>query len=65
MKSLQGTYPRMKDPVTIDCLERRLIIRLYLHVFNLRSRYVKLNQIENVYMGPLRRDANGFVVSLS
>lgn len=65
MRLFQATYPRMKDPVTIECLECRLIIRLYVYIFNLRSRFVKLNQIENVYMGPLRRDANGFVVSLT
>lgn len=58
-RSFQGSFPRVNDPLRFEENgERKLILRLYVYMSILRTRFVKLNQTQNVYVGSLQRDAS-------
>jgi hypothetical protein len=59
MRAFQSSFPRIKDRIRWEKNgERRLIMKLLILLYNTRSRKVGINQIRNVYMPSLIRDAN-------
>ena len=58
MQILQGSFPRLKDHFVFENRgERRIAMKSFILLFNLRSRLVGINQIRNVYMPLLGRSA--------
>ena len=58
MRMLQGSFPRLKDRFVFENRgERRIALKSFILLFNLRSRLVGINQIRNVYMPLLERSA--------
>ena len=58
MRALQSSFPRMKDRFVYEERgERRITLKLFVLLFNMRARMVGINQIKNVYMANLNRDA--------
>lgn len=49
MRSLQGTFSRLKATLTTDQVKRARLIRICLYLFNLRVRRVGLMQVRTVY----------------
>ena len=64
MRALQSSFPRLKDRIRYEeSGERRVILKLMVLLFNLRSRRVGINQILNTYyMHSLERDANQEII---
>jgi len=59
MRGFQASFPRMKDCFDYEERgERRIIMIMYVLLFNLRSRLVGIDQIRNVYMPWLAREVN-------
>ncbi len=66
MRALQSSYPRLKDCMIYDETgERRVIMKRMVLLFNLRSRWVRINQVLNTDMPSLERDAKEELVALS
>ena len=62
MRAFQGTFPRMKDRfVYEENGEQRLVLLCTVHLFNLRTRLVGINQILTTYMPHLSSEANLFI----
>lgn len=58
MHGFQSSFPRVKDRFRFERNgERKRIIHLMILLFNLRSRRVGINQIRNVYMPCLQKEA--------
>jgi hypothetical protein len=58
MRSLQASFPRIKDRMIYEEHgERRVNLKMLILLFNLRARKVGINQLKNVYMVPLNDDA--------
>lgn len=63
MRAFQASFPRIKDRITIEYRgQRKLMMKLMVHLYNLRTRKVGINQILNVYMPCLNEDANQHVI---
>ena len=63
MRSLQASFPRLKDRFIYEKFgERRVIMKMCLLVYNLHSRRVGINQIKNTYMPALAMNANDMFV---
>ncbi len=59
MRGFQASFPRMKYRFDYEeSGETRIIMKMYVLLFNLRSWLVGINQIYNVYMPWLVRDVN-------
>ena len=59
MHGLRSSFPRLNDKIRFEeSGERKIDMKLMVLLFNLRSRLVGINQIRNVYMSYLDRDAN-------
>jgi DDE superfamily endonuclease len=59
MRALQSSFPRLKDRFIFEKRgERRLILKMILLLYNIRSRLVGINQIKNVYMTSLEQNAD-------
>lgn len=59
MRALQSSFPRLKDRITYEETgERKIILKMMVLLFNLRSRRVGINQILNTYMPALEQNAN-------
>jgi hypothetical protein len=59
MRALQSSFPRLKEHLIYEEHgERRLIIKSMILIYNLRARKVGINQIRNVYLPSLERNAN-------
>jgi hypothetical protein len=59
MRAFQASFPRIKDRITIEYRgQRKLMMKLMVHLYNLRTRRVGINQILNVYMPSLDQDVN-------
>jgi hypothetical protein len=57
MRAIQGAFPRLKDTIHYeattdieDRLERKLVLKIVMLLYNFRLEKVGLNQIQNVYM---------------
>ncbi len=59
MKQFQSSFPRIKDNISFEtCGERRIILHLFVHLYNLRTSCVGCNQIRSTFMPQL--EANWF-----
>lgn len=63
MRSLQASFPRLKDRFIYEEFgERRVMMKMCLLLYNLRARRVGINQIKSTYMPALAMDANEMFV---
>jgi hypothetical protein len=59
MQPFQASCPHIKDRITIEYRgQRKLMMKLLAHLYNLQTRKVGINQILNVYMPCLKEDVN-------
>lgn len=59
MRGLQGSFPRLKDTLAYEERgERSTILELIVHVYNVRSTLVGINQILNSYMPSLDKSCD-------
>lgn len=64
MRSLQSSFPRLKDRFIYEEYgERKLVQRMILLLYNLRARKVGINQIRSVYMPALDVNANDYFLN--
>ena len=64
MRALQSSFPRLKDRMIYEETgERKIIMKMMILLFNLRSRQVGINQILNTYMPALQRNADNVLVA--
>jgi hypothetical protein len=64
MRAFQASFPRIKDCITIEYRgQRKLMMKLMVHLYNLRTRKVGINQILNVYMPALDEDVNQLYIN--
>jgi hypothetical protein len=60
--TMQTSFPRMKDRfVYKERGEQRIVLKMFLILYNMWARMVGINQIQNTYMRHLKRDANADV----
>ena len=58
MRMIQGQFPRIKDPIKYEKKgERKIILRLLIHLYNFQTSQVGINTILNSYM---QKDDNTF-----
>ena len=64
MKAIQGAFPRLKDTIHYeattdieDRLERKLVLKIVVLLYNFRIEKVCLNQIQNVSIPEWSHDA--------
>ena len=63
MRSLQGSFPRLKDRILYEEKgDRRLMLEMMCRLYNLRTRCVGMNQTQSVYMPWLDKSAFDEVV---
>ncbi len=59
MRAVQSSFPRLKDRILYEERgERKLLLLSLFLIYNIRTRMVGINQILNVYMPYLNRNAN-------
>jgi hypothetical protein len=60
MLTMQTSFPRVQDDrfVYKECGERRIVLKMFVLLYNMRMRMVGINQIRNTYMRNLLRDVN-------
>jgi hypothetical protein len=59
MLTIQASFPRVKDRfIYEEHGERRIVMKMFVLLYNMRARMVGINQIWNTYMPHLLRDAN-------
>jgi len=59
MLTIQASFPRVKDRFIYEERgERRIVLKMFVLLYNMRARMVGINQIRNTYMRHLHRDAN-------
>jgi hypothetical protein len=64
MRAFQSSFPRIKDRITIEYRgQRKLMMKLMIHLYNLRTRKVGINEILNVYMPALDEDVNQLYIN--
>jgi hypothetical protein len=62
MRGLQASFPRLKDRIIYEENgEQRLIMELFVYLYNYWAAVVGMNQIQSVYMPWLRQSANNFL----
>jgi len=59
MRAVQGAFPRLKDTIRYeaDAVERKLMMKLVVLLYNFRLEHVGLNQIRNTYVLNWSKDA--------
>ena len=59
MLTMQASFPRVKDRFVYEERgERRIVLKMFVLLYNMRVRMIGINQIQNTYMPHLERDAN-------
>ena len=59
MLTMQASFPRVKDRFVYEERgERRIVLKMFVLLYNMRARMVGINQIRNTYMPHLERDVN-------
>jgi hypothetical protein len=59
MLTMQASFPRMKDRFAYkERGEWRIVLKMFVLLFNMQARMVGINQIRNTYMRHLERDTN-------
>jgi hypothetical protein len=62
MLAMQTSFPRIKDRFVYEERgERRIVLKMFVILYNMRARMVGINQIRNTYMCHLERNANADV----
>jgi hypothetical protein len=62
MLTMQASFPRVKDRFVYEERgERRIVLKMFVMLYNMRARMVGINQIGITYMRHLERNANGDV----
>lgn len=66
MRAIQSAFPRMKDMIRYEeeGLERKLMLKLMVLLYNVRLELVGLNQIRNTYVPQWSRDADDIISSV-
>jgi hypothetical protein len=59
MRAVQVSFPRLKDKIRYeeDAIERKLVSKLVVMLYNYRIEHVGLNQIRNTYVPSWSKDA--------
>ena len=66
MRAIQSAFPRLKDAIpheTNGGIERKIMLKLVVLLYNFRLEYVGLNQIRNTYVPQWSKDAAYFVTN--
>jgi hypothetical protein len=51
MLTIQASFPRVKDQfIYEECEEQRIVLKMFVLLYNMRARMVGINQIRNTYM---------------
>jgi hypothetical protein len=59
MLTMQASFPRIRDRFVYEERgERRIVLKMFVLLYNMRARMVGINQIRNTYMPHLLRNAN-------
>jgi hypothetical protein len=59
MLTMQASFPRVKDRFVYEERgEQRIVLKMFVLLYNMRARMVGINQIRNTYMKYLERDVN-------
>ena len=59
MLTIQASFPRICDWfIYEEHGEQRIVLKMFVLLYNLRARMVGINQIRNTYMPHLQRNAN-------
>ena len=59
MLSIQASFPQIRDQFANEEREdRRIVMKMFILLYNLHARMVGINQIQNAYMKHLTQDAN-------
>ena len=62
MLTMQTSFPRIKDRFVYEERgEWRIVLKMFVILYNMRARMMEINQIRNTYMINLERDANADV----
>jgi DDE superfamily endonuclease len=62
MRAIQGSMPRLKDPIKFEQNgERRVIMKLVPLLYNIRLTLVGLNQLKSVYVKNWERDSRMYI----
>lgn len=51
VSAVNGTFGRLKLPLSPDTKKRKRLLQICLHLFNFRTCYMSLNQIRTTYAG--------------
>ena len=63
MRGLQGSFPRLKDRIKYEEKgERKLILQMFILLYNFRASTVGQNQIRSTFMTSLDRNANEYLM---
>jgi len=61
MRSIQGSFPRIKDTLRYEeCGDRETVLELIIRLSNLRANLVGINQIKNTFIPSLDKDADTY-----
>jgi hypothetical protein len=59
MLMIQASFPQVKDPfIYKEQGEQQIVLKMFVLLYNMRTRMVGINQIKNTYMRHLHRNAN-------
>ncbi len=59
MLTMQASYPQIKDRFIYEERgEQRIVLKMFVLLYNMRARMVGINQIRNTYMRHLNHNAN-------
>ena len=59
MRVFQASFTKIKDHITLEYRgQRKLMMKLMIHLYNLCTRKVAINQILNVYIPSLHENVN-------
>ena len=59
MHGFQSLFPHIKDCVKFECNgERKHVMKLMIYLYNLWSHCIGINQIQNVYLPYLQKEAS-------
>ena len=61
---MQSSFPHLKDRIIYEDIgERKVIMKMIIVLYNLKAQCVGINQILNMYMPELERDANALFIA--
>ena len=64
MRAFQSSFPRVKDHISFEYRgQRKLMMKLLILLYNLRTKRVGINQILNVYLPSLRHNVNELYIN--